>query len=233
MTTTLLGDLYLKQGDLERADERYAEAQRLAPDLLTAGTGRSRVAVAKGQLDLAADLLTEVVDRFPEPGALTLLGEVLTVLGRTEEAKQAFETVGVIAELQREAGAMVDLELARFTADHGAPDQAMPLARAAYEVRPTIFAAQVLAWSLYRSGDPAAALPYAAESLRLGTRDASLLLQAAAIATANGDTTLAVELRSAASGLDPWFQVLHPELPTSGGPGALPLTEPPGLNPLP
>jgi cytochrome c-type biogenesis protein CcmH/NrfG len=212
VTMTLLGDLYLKRGELERADERYLEAQDLAPDLLTAGIGRARVAVAGGRFDVAADLLEGVVERFPEPGALTLLGEVQAARGLTGDGEQAFATVGVIADLQREAGAIVDLELARFMADHGDPDQALTLARAAYDTRPTVFAAQVLAWSLHQSGDSVSALPYAQEAHRLGTADASLLLQAAAIAAANGDHSLAEDLRSEASGLDPWFLVLHPEL---------------------
>lgn len=217
VTTTLLGDLYLKGGDLERADQRYEEAQRLAPDLLTAGLGRARVAIARGELEVAANLLTDAVDRFPEPGALSLLGEVLTALGRSAEAEQAFATVEVIAELQRGAGAVVDLELARFMADHGNPEQAVALAQASYETRPTVFAAQVLAWSLYQSGDAVGAMPYAREALRLGTLDAGMLLQAAAIAASNGETALAGNLRSLASGLDPWFQVLHPELADSPG----------------
>ena len=212
VSTTLLGDLYLKRGDLERADERYLEAQSLAPDLLTAGMGRARVAVARGRFDLAANLLEDIVERFPEPGALTLLGEVLIAQARIDEADQVFATVGVIAQLQKDAGAVVDLELARFIADHGDPEQAVALAQAAYDTRPTVFAAQVLAWSLHQSGDSAAALPFVAEALRLGTPDAPLLLQAAEIAVANGDTNLAEDLGSSASGLDPWFLVLHPEL---------------------
>ena len=212
VTTTLLGDLYLKGGQLERADERYLEAQDLAPDLVTAGIGRARVAIAGGHLDFAADLLEKVVQRFPEPGALTLLGEVQMARGLPEDAGEAFETVEVIAELQREAGAVVDLELARFMADHGQPGQALVLARTAYETRPTVFAAQVLAWSLHRSGDSASALPYAIEALRFGTADASLLLQTAEIAVTNGDLRLAEVLRSRASVFDPWFSPLHPEL---------------------
>lgn len=212
VTTALLGDLYLKRGDVGRADERYLEAQALAPDLVTAGIGRARVEVARGRLDLAAGLLETVVQRFPDPGALTLLGEVQTLRGLNEEAEQAFATVGVIADLQRDAGAIVDLELARFMADHGDPEQALTLARAAYEERPTVFAAQILAWSLHQAGDSLSALPYAKEALRLGTADASLLLQAAVIADANGDQSLAEDLRSKTSGIDPWFSVLHPEL---------------------
>lgn len=215
VTTTLLGDLYLKRGDLEQADERYLEAQGLAPDLMTAGIGRAQTAAAAGRFDVAAGLLTEVVDRFPEPAAVTLLGDVLRAQGRTEEADQVFARVGVVADLQRAAGAIVDLELAQFMADHGDPDQAVALARTAYERGSTILAAQVLAWSLHQSGDSEAALPFAKEAIRLGTADASLLLQAAAISLANGDHSLAEDLRSRASGLDPWFLVLHPELDQS------------------
>jgi tetratricopeptide (TPR) repeat protein len=217
VTTTLLGDLYLKQGEVERADQRYAEAQGTVPNLVTAGTGRARVAIAAGHLDVAADLLDEVVNRFPEPGAMSLLGEVLTAQGKAEEGERAFATVEVIADLQRAAGAVVDLELARFHADHGDPSQAVELAQSVYEIRPTIAAAEVLGWSLYQSGDAAAALPFARESLRLGTADAGLLLHAAAIAAANGESETANQLRSQASGLDPWFQVLHPELAADSG----------------
>ena len=138
--------------------------------------------VARGRLDVAASLLESVIQRFPEPAALTLLGEVQTARGLMEEADQAFATVRVIADLQRDAGAVVDLELARFMADHGNPEQALALSRAAYEERPTVFAAHVLAWSLHQAGDSVSALPYANEALRLGTPDASLLLQAAVIA---------------------------------------------------
>ena len=92
------------------------------------------------------------------------------------------------------------------------PNRRLPWPKAAYDTRPTVFAAQVLAWSLHQSGDSAAALPFVAEALRLGTPDAPLLLQAAEIAVANGDTNLAEDLGSSASGLDPWFLVLHPEL---------------------
>lgn len=217
VTTPLLGDLYFKQGQVARADQRYLEAQSMVPHLFTAGTGRARVAVANGDLDVAADLLNEVVNRFPEPGALTLLGEVLTALGEPDEGDQAFATVEVIADLQRAAGAVIDLELAHFLADHGDPDQAVQLAQIAYESRPSIKSAEVLAWSLYQSGDETRALEYASEAIRLGTADAGLLLRAAAIAAANGENDMAGQLRAQAAGLEPWFQVLHPELMGSSG----------------
>ncbi|MGH8927359.1 MAG: tetratricopeptide repeat protein, partial [Acidimicrobiia bacterium] len=212
ITTALLGDLYLKRGDLNRAEESYLEAERLIPGLLGARIGRARVLTAAGDLEAAAEVLEQVVARFPEPGALTQLGEVLTQLGRPDEARNAFDTVAVITDLQTEAGAIVDLELARFAANHGDPKAARVLAAEAYRNRPTVFAAQVLAWAMHRSGDSASALPLAEEALRLGTANASLHLQAAEILGANGQATRARQLRSAARQWDPWFHVLHPEL---------------------
>ena len=212
VTTSLLGDLYLKQGDLTRAGQRYAESDSLAQGLLTTAVSQARLAVAKGDLAAAVSGLERAVARFPDPGALTLLGEVRSLQGRTEEAASAFGTVNVIATLQQDAGAVVDLELARFEATHGNPETAVDLALAAYRDRPTVFAAEVVGWALHRAGRTEEALGYALESIRLGTPDAALLLHAARILKANGQTVRADELRNQAANLDPWFRVLHPEL---------------------
>ncbi|MEZ4583537.1 MAG: hypothetical protein R3A10_18200 [Caldilineaceae bacterium] len=78
----------------------------------------------------------------------------------------------------------VDLELARFLADHGDATEAVRLARRAYATRATIHTADVLAWALYRNGDAYAAWPLMEEALRLGTQDAHLHLRAADVARA-------------------------------------------------
>ncbi|HEY7564104.1 MAG TPA: hypothetical protein VIA81_04195, partial [Acidimicrobiia bacterium] len=150
------------------------------------------------------------VDRFPEPGALTLLGEVYAASGNEAAATNAFATVAAVADLQAAAGAIIDLEMARFLAEHGEAALALPRAQAAYDSRPTVLAAEVLGWVHHRLGHDQDALTLARESVRLGTPDASLLLHAAAIFEANGLITEAVELRSQAAGLDPWYRILHP-----------------------
>lgn len=212
VTTSLLGDLYLKQGDLDRAEARYLDAKALNPELLTAAVGQARVAIARNDFDNAATILNGVVDRFPEPGALTLLGEVQAQLGRATEAQESFNTVRVITRLQQDAGAKVDVELARFASYHGDPAEAVGLARSAYADRPTVFAAQVLGWSLYRAGDFAKAAFFAEKSLELGTLDASLLLEAAVIFENSGSQDRAEELRMLASDLDPWYLTLNPDM---------------------
>lgn len=80
----------------------------------------------------------------------------------------------------------VDLELARFEADHardpGADaEAAVCLARAALAQRPTVFAEDTLGWVLRQAGRPAEALPHARAAVRLGTADALLWYHLAAI----------------------------------------------------
>ena len=105
-------------------------------------------------------------------------------------------------------GMRVDLELAGFFADHGDAVTALRLARRAYAERPTVFAADTLAWALYRAGRPRAALPYAHEALRLGTRSSRLRFHAGAIEAANGHENAARTHLAAALELNPAFSPL-------------------------
>ena len=105
-------------------------------------------------------------------------------------------------------GVTIDLELAAFTAAHGDPSEAVELARHAYEQRPTIHAADTLAWALHRSGEDREADRYAREALRLGSRDARILYHAGAIAVAVGDTARARELLTQSLADNPAFSPL-------------------------
>src|SRR4030095_1182106 len=93
---------------------------------------------------------------------------------------------GGIERLNQANGVAVDLELARFEADHardrGAdPRRAVAMARRALAERPTIYASDTLGWALRQAGRPAQALPHARAAVRLGTRDAVLWYHLAAV----------------------------------------------------
>ena len=100
---------------------------------------------------------------------------------------------------------MVDLELALFEADHGDPKAALDLAKAAYAERPTIKAADALAWANLKNGRIGEARKRSAEALRLGTQDPILLYHAGAIAAAAGDHKTALRDLKAALRLEPGF----------------------------
>jgi hypothetical protein len=114
-----------------------------------------------------------------------LLAETLAVQGRQAEADPQFELVRTIARLQQDSGQVVDLEMARFEADHGDPARALSLAREVYRIRPTVHATDTLGWALFRSGRQRAALPRSEEAIRLGSLDPVLRYHAAAVFFAN------------------------------------------------
>ena len=78
-----------------------------------------------------------------------------------------------------------------------------------YARRPGIYAADVLAWALYKAGETEEARQYSHEALRLGTRDALKYFHAGLIARQLGDTTQAKQYLAEALSLNPHFSILY------------------------
>lgn len=185
----LSGDLEFRRGNIDDAEAAYDRALRLQPDLLLAVVGQARVLDARGDTEEAIERLDELVERLPEPGAVILLGHLQTRDGRAADAAETYELVRAIAQLQEASGQDVDLEMAQFEADVASDTAyALELAERTYAARPNnIYAADVLAWALYQSGDADAAVDYIDQALRLDTADPMLRVHAAAIFDAVGD----------------------------------------------
>jgi tetratricopeptide (TPR) repeat protein len=176
---TLLGDLHLGAGRLADAEIAYRRALGRA-DSPAAEVGLARVAGARGDLAGAGALLEKVTARLPQPAWLALLGDVQAALGRAADAAASYDLVRQVEALNRDAGVAVDLELARFEADHASP-AAVPMATAARDARPTVFADDTLGWALRQAGRPAEGLPYAQAAVRLGSADALFWYHLAAV----------------------------------------------------
>lgn len=211
--TALLGDLHYEAGRLDEAQSAYDSALNSSPGLVAAEVGTARVLAARGEVAAAIDMLTAVVDRQPVPGALVLLGDVQEAAGQTTEADSTHELVRAVARLQEQAGQVVDLEMALFEADLGDDTgRAVALARRAYEARPdNVFAADALAWALFRHGDAAAAVPFAEQATRLGTADAVLHFHAAEVFAAVGDAERAATALQVTVDLNPTSSLRHAE----------------------
>lgn len=209
----LLGDLYFSSADLPAAQAAYERALNAAPAFVPAQVGLARVQAATGDEAGAVDELEALVERFPHPEALILLGELQERLGREADAADTRAVVRAIAALQEDAGQVVDLEMAVFEADLGDdPDRAVALARRTHAARPdNIFVADALGWALHRAGDPEAALPHIESALRLGTADATLHYHAAQIYAALGQTEQAREHLGRVAETNPWFSFAHLE----------------------
>lgn len=209
-TRVQLGNLRFAQGDLRGAEAHYQRALAQLPDYVYALSGIARVRAAEGQTEEAVALYRRAIERAPLPEFVIGLGETLEAAGSADEAAQQYALVRAMQRLQAQGGVDTDLELALFEADHGAdPAAALAMARAAYERRPSVKAADTLAWALHRAGQHDEARRYAEEALSLGTQDALMLYHAGAIAQAQGDAEAARAYLGRALAINPHFSPLH------------------------
>jgi tetratricopeptide (TPR) repeat protein len=205
-----LGNLYFTQGDLARAEQEYQRTLVVLPDYVYAQAGIGRVRAAQGKLDEAIGFYQSAIGRMPLPEFVIALGEIQQAAGRDAEAARQYELVRAMQQLFNANGVDTDLELALFDADHGHdPAGTVALARAAYARRPSVKAADTLAWALFKAGQADEARRYADEALRLGTHDPLMLYHAGAIAEAQGDSAAARDFLTRALERNPDFSPLY------------------------
>jgi tetratricopeptide (TPR) repeat protein len=167
--------------------------------------GRARIIAARDEAAAALPDVVALTDRMPRLDAVLVLAELAEAADDPQAAEDALELARTLTSLQRDAGQVVDLELARLEADLGDPTVAVELARTAYDARPgNVHAADTLAWSLHRDGRSKEARPFLAEALRLGSVDPRMRLHAAAILAATGEPDRAAAHLRAVAASDPW-----------------------------
>ena len=209
-TLTHLGHLYFNRGELTEAAAIYEQVLVAKANYPYALAGQARVAAAQGNTSEAIAIYQQISERLPLPEFIIALGELYEATGQADAARQQYDLVGVIQQLNAAAGMNVDLEMALFTASHGNdPAAAVQQARAAYAERPTIYAADTLAWALYQQGEYAEAWQLSQEALRLGTKDALLHFHAGMIAAKVGDKEAARTHLQTALAINPHYSPLY------------------------
>jgi tetratricopeptide (TPR) repeat protein len=141
----------------------------------------------------------------PTPSDLALAGDLLSSLGRADEAERQY----VLAEAAWKSDAPEPARLARFLIEHGRHmDEAVRLAEQVSADRRDIFTEDALAWGYFRSGQLAKARESIARALRTGSRDRTIRYHAAAIANATGNQQSARRLIDQALSGAPHFDVI-------------------------
>jgi tetratricopeptide (TPR) repeat protein len=205
-----LGNLYFDRGQLNEAESKYREALANYPDYHYALAAQGRVNAARGNFETAVEYYLRAIEIIPLPQYAVELGDLYTVMGREKDAERMYDLVRFEQELYGANGVDVDAELALFDADHKQNlEEASARARNAYDRRPSIQIADVLAWTLYRSGKYAEAEKISKEALRLGTRDALMEYHAAMIAYQLGKYDAAKKLLADALALNPHFSIRY------------------------
>ncbi|HLO28034.1 MAG TPA: tetratricopeptide repeat protein [Anaerolineales bacterium] len=207
---TQLGTLYFNTGDLDQAELEYQLTLQERPNYVYAIAGLGRVRAAQGNRDEAIKLLNQAVGIMPMPEFVITLGDLYRVTGQAKAAEQEYKLVATIEKLYRANGVDLDLEIALFNADHDQGlNTTLALARTAYANRPSIYGADVLAWTLYKTGNYTEAKKYSEEALALGTKDALKLFHAGMIALKLGDKAQARGYLERALEINPHFSILY------------------------
>jgi tetratricopeptide (TPR) repeat protein len=205
-----LGNLWFGSGDLKEAEKAYAISTENVNAYAPALAGQAKVAAARGHLRPASRLYKQAFNRMPLPEYAIALGDVYAAMGNEEKAESQYELVRSMDRLLRANGVNTDLEIALFYADHDMDlKTSLDKARAAYDARPSIHAADALAWTLYKTGNYKEAQEYSSEALKLGTRDSLKLFHAGMISKELGQKVRAREYLQQAVDLNPHFSLLY------------------------
>jgi tetratricopeptide (TPR) repeat protein len=168
-----LGKIHFNGGDYATAARLYRIALAYFPGYAYALDALGQAEAAQGRFAEAIVSERRAVEATPLPQYVALLGDLQRATGRKQAAARQYALIGAIRRLLEANGVRTDLEVALFQADHGVDlPGALRRARIAQRDRPSIDGNDVLAWTLYRNGRCAEALPYSKRALHLGTLDA-------------------------------------------------------------
>ena len=208
-TALHLGKLFASGGDHTSAERQFRIALAHVPGYAAAFDGLASVEAARKRLSRAVSLERRAVAAVPLPQYVAQLGDLLERVDRPRAATRQYAVVAAIDRVQRANGVRTDLELALFRIDHGrglraATEQALT----AFRSRPSVDAADVVAWGLARSGRCAEARRYSGLALRLGTKDALKFFHRGMIERCLGNDGAAKPWMRRAVHLNPGFSPL-------------------------
>ncbi len=202
-----LGNEYWRNGKYDQAEKGYNEALSVLPDYHLALAGKGRLGASQGRLDAAVTLLTAAKTAVTDPNTIILLGDVYTVAGQPELAREQYD---LVENGEEKLGSHHDAHrLALFWADHTKNlDEALKIAREDYAQIKDIYAADILAWCLYQKGQLPEAKEMITQAMRLGTNDARLHYHAGMIDVALGNKAAGRRSLKRALELNPGFDLV-------------------------
>lgn len=201
----------LSFGKYRSQAELYEQsALKAYPDFPAALIGMAKIEMARGNTDKATAYADKAVKILPIPDYVALRGDIEAVTGHADAAAAYYKLVEIGYERIAQSGTDVELERARFLSERNRDLKAnLVRARAVYAERPTIYAADVLAWTLYKNGEFTEAQQYAEKALATGSQDAAILFHAGMINKELGRTTNAKQFFKQAMESNPDFSIVE------------------------
>ena len=197
------------QGAYVPANQMLTEGLKETPNNYHLLAAMGRVKAGLKDFPAAIEYYKRAQDIVPQHEVVVALGDLYTIEGRTDEADRQYALVDVLRKLNKANGVIGDLQLAQFLADHDRDlDEALRLAEAEYKTRPTVYAADTLAWCYYKNGRIPEARKYSLKALSQNTPEAMFLYHRGLILAKAGDIGEARKALYQALSQNPYFEPL-------------------------
>jgi len=202
-----LGKLDMRD-DLSKAKADFNDALQVLPTYTQAMEGLGKVAFAEGDSQAAIGNFQQALAGLPIAQYSTDLADVYAQLSDAAKRDQNIALTEEAYSVSASSGVDTDLEESLFLSDHGIQqDKALAEAQRAYQVRPSVYAADYLGWAQYQRGNYAEAAKTSKDALRLGDFDPLILFHQGLISLKNGNSALAKKYLSEAYALSPHFSI--------------------------
>jgi len=205
-----LGELFIGNQELEKAEAHLDSALALAPGFNSAVESIVHLTAARGDIAGAIEIMVPLAQDYPLPGNFNFLGELYLLAGDEDAATKAFAEADRRLALYEEHDVRPDVDFVTFWADrkiHLA--RALRVGRGLYSQRKSAAASDSLAWALYANGRYREAMPLAKEAIRRSVRDAGYHFHAGMIARSLGDNGAARTYLRKALTLDPSWSIIE------------------------
>lgn len=204
-----LAELAYDNGDPTTALGHIAAGLRDDPSYTALYQGRAKAEAALGRVDAALTDYAKAVERQPQPTWLLEYGELLEAGGDVDAARIQYKVFEAEQRLFAANGVALDVDAARYEADHGDPARALTIAEAGVHTRPFFEMQDTYAWALHVNGRDREALEWSTKARSLGTRNALLAYHAGMIEHSLGDDAAAARDLRLALDINPHFHPIH------------------------
>ncbi len=170
---TQLAQILFNQGALLPAEQTIQSVLKGTPNNYRALAVMGRVKAARKDYKAAIDYYQKSIAIVPQVDTLAALGDLYLLTGQKAEAEKQFTLVDTIDKLNKANGVRGGWQRALFLADHDRElPEALKEAQDEYATRKNVYAADTLAWCLFKNGRTQEAADMIQKALKYNTPEA-------------------------------------------------------------
>lgn len=208
-----LGLMLYSAGHEAAAEQTLRDALTTTPRNYRVLMALGRVLAGRGDYPSAIASYQKAIDIVPQVDAVVALGDLYALSGRQPDADQQYRLAESIDHIQKANGVRGGWQMSLFRANHDRDlPEALADAQEEYKTRKNVYAADALAWCLYKSGSYPQAAAMSRAALAQRTPEADFLFHAGMIALKQKDKKTAQAYLHQAVQLNPDFSPIDAPL---------------------